>query len=578
MSDGPRPPAHVARPVLPASFLERVRAAAQAEQRLEQAAEEHAARPEKATRAAPGQHRPPRLVRQRDWVAPSGNDEGPERPGPERAGASRTGTGQAREARLAVAQDRNAAPHIGDGKADDKPSVAQRSRGEAAPPPLPHRQAGANNGPRPPATVRPPAGIGSMLSSVMADYSTDPIPVIRVSATGEPLMPIPGEGGVLLDHATSSADTSAEQPGPEAPAERARPRDPARSGKRTRRRQAAAERSAAKRSAAERTAADQAARERAAGERAAAERIAEQRAADEAAVQRAAELLTAKKASPGRGPLLVGLAAGVLVLVGAVVLTLHFVGQNGGNGRPAGNTSAAGEVMVHQHAAAWVASQVSPSDVVSCDPVTCLLIESDGFPSAHVRALTSKSPDPLGSSVVVATPVIRRQLGARLSSSYAPGILARFGSGEGQIDIRIVAPDGAAAYRVQLNADVRTRQTTGTAVAQTSQIVVSAAARRQLDAGEVDSRLIFMLALMATEHPVHVLAFADAGPDPRMAPFRSAELAVANQANGRKMLTFLRTQQAPYQLARATIERRAQSQAVLWMQFAAPSPFNLPNS
>jgi hypothetical protein len=35
MSDGPRPPAQVARPVLPPSFLERVRAAAEAEQRME---------------------------------------------------------------------------------------------------------------------------------------------------------------------------------------------------------------------------------------------------------------------------------------------------------------------------------------------------------------------------------------------------------------------------------------------------------------------------------------------------------------------------------------------------------------
>ena len=39
MSDGPRPPAQVARPALPASFLERVRAAAEAEQRLEERAQ-----------------------------------------------------------------------------------------------------------------------------------------------------------------------------------------------------------------------------------------------------------------------------------------------------------------------------------------------------------------------------------------------------------------------------------------------------------------------------------------------------------------------------------------------------------
>ena len=42
MSDGPRPPAQVARPVLPPSFLERVRAAAEAEQRLLERAQERA--------------------------------------------------------------------------------------------------------------------------------------------------------------------------------------------------------------------------------------------------------------------------------------------------------------------------------------------------------------------------------------------------------------------------------------------------------------------------------------------------------------------------------------------------------
>ena len=600
MSDGPRPPAQVARPVLPPSFLERVRAAAEAEQRLEQGAEELPARGDQATRSAPGKQQPPRLVRRRDWMARSGNNEGPGHPGPEQAGEGQTGTGQAGEARPAVAQGRNGAPRTGAGPADDRPRPAPRSRGEAgqpsAPPPLPHRQAGASNGPRPPAVVRPPAGIGAMLNSVAADYSTEPIPAIRVSATGEPLMPTPGEGGALPGHATSPVGTTpgaAEQPRPEAPAEGSRPHALARSGKRARRRQAATERAAAKRSAADQAAADQAARERAsaeraaaeqaaaeraARERAAAERAAEQRAADEAAVQRAAELLTERKASPGRSPRLVGLAAGVLVLVGAVALALHFIGHSGRPGRPVGGTSPTSEVVIRQHAAAWVASQISRSDVVSCDPVTCLLLKSDGFPSAHVRALTASSRSPLGSTVVVATPVIRRQIGARLSSSYAPSILARFGSGDRQIDIRTVAPDGAAAYRVQLNADLRARQTTGTAVAQTSQIVVSPRARRQLEAGQVDSRLIFMLALMATQHPVHVLAFADAGPDPRMAPFRSAELAVANNANAQKMLEFLHGQQAPYQLTRVAIKKQGQSQTVLWMEFAAPSPFNLPNS
>jgi hypothetical protein len=309
------------------------------------------------------------------------------------------------------------------------------------------------------------------------------------------------------------------------------------------------------------------------------QRAAEQRAADEATVQRAARMLAAKNASAGRrSHRLVGRVAVGILIVGGLAAGWAFLAPSTHGGRPAASRSAISEAAARRQAAAWVASQVSRSDVVSCDPVTCLAIQSDGFPSARVRALGAGSANPLNSSVVVATPVVRRQLGARLSSDYAPGILARFGSGMRQIQIRTVAPDGVAAYRTQLNADLKSRQSTGAAVAQTSQIVVSVSARRQLNAGQVDSRLIFMLALMATQHPVHVIAFTDAGPDPRTAPFRSAELAAANNADAQSMLKFLRKQQAPYQLARVTVQQLARSHTVLWMQFSAPSPFNLPNS
>src|SRR5258707_12051730 len=76
MVAGPRPPAQVARPVLPPSFLERVRAAAEAEQRLEQRAQEEARQPtEPAPPAArPAEpRRPPRFVRSRDWMARNGD-------------------------------------------------------------------------------------------------------------------------------------------------------------------------------------------------------------------------------------------------------------------------------------------------------------------------------------------------------------------------------------------------------------------------------------------------------------------------------------------------------------------------
>ena len=95
MSDGPRPPAQVARPVLPPSFLERVRAAAEAEQRLEQRAQEEIRQPAepKPPAAPPAEpRRPPRFVRSRDWMARSGDKKERARgdqaePGPQRGTA-----------------------------------------------------------------------------------------------------------------------------------------------------------------------------------------------------------------------------------------------------------------------------------------------------------------------------------------------------------------------------------------------------------------------------------------------------------------------------------------------------------
>ncbi len=66
MNDGPRPPAQVARPALPASFLERVRAAAEAEQRLEERAQERAGQP--AEPPTVRSESPRRFVRSRDWM------------------------------------------------------------------------------------------------------------------------------------------------------------------------------------------------------------------------------------------------------------------------------------------------------------------------------------------------------------------------------------------------------------------------------------------------------------------------------------------------------------------------------
>ena len=176
------------------------------------------------------------------------------------------------------------------------------------------------------------------------------------------------------------------------------------------------------------------------------------------------------------------------------------------------DSATATEAKTRKRAAAWVAGQVSRTATVSCDPVMCRALKADRIPDSDLLQLRPGAPAPLRSQVVVATPAIRRQFGNRLESVYAPRVLASFGSGSLRIDIRAIAPHGAAAYESALRADLRARKEFGTALLGISRITVSATARRQLSAGQVDARLLFTIQGLAAQSPVYIMAFSDSGP------------------------------------------------------------------
>ena len=62
--------------------------------------------------------------------------------------------------------------------------------------------------------------------------------------------------------------------------------------------------------------------------------------------------------------------------------------------------------------------------------------------SARLRVLWPGSYDVSGCAVIVATPVLQAELGARLASVDAPAVIARFGSGDRQIAVRPWPPTG----------------------------------------------------------------------------------------------------------------------------------------
>ena len=139
---------------------------------------------------------------------------------------------------------------------------------------------------------------------------------------------------------------------------------------------------------------------------------------------------------------------------------------------------------------------------MSCDPVMCLALRDGGFPASSLMPLGSAAADPLGSSVIVETAALRNQFGPRLASVYAPVVIASFGSGAARVDVRAYAAGSASDYRAALAADAAARRAAGRRLLGSPHIAAAAAARRELAAGRVDSRLLITLATLAAGQDV----------------------------------------------------------------------------
>jgi hypothetical protein len=251
--------------------------------------------------------------------------------------------------------------------------------------------------------------------------------------------------------------------------------------------------------------------------------------------------------------------------------------------RGAANSLDTDAVSARSDAASWVAAQVSSSAVVSCDPVMCQAIASRGFPAGHLDEVLPGVFHIWPSGVVVATDAVRRAFHGDLGSSYAPVIIASFGSGASQVDVRVIAPGGSAPYKAAVGADLQARALAGAQLARNPRIDASAVARRQLRAGRVDTRVLVILATLASTSPVSVVAFGDSGPGAGAAsPLRSVELARSSETAGagpprslRAMVGLLNAQSAPFRPARIALVRLADGRAGVRVEFTAPSPLGL---
>jgi hypothetical protein len=274
-----------------------------------------------------------------------------------------------------------------------------------------------------------------------------------------------------------------------------------------------------------------------------------------------------------RGPLrrrilVAACVLGAMSFGAGVTLAATGTGLPPGTSPPPGTTSPQATAN-RAEAAAWIAAQLAPDVTVSCDPQMCAEVRVSGFPATRLMTVGPGAAGPLGSGVVVATPAIREQFGARLASA-TPLVIASFGSGAVRVDIRAVAPDGAVALAAQLAA-ARTRAiSAGKQLLSNKNIQAAPAARAALLAGQVDPRLLVTLSALASQRPLRLMTFGDPSPGASPAvPLRGAEIGATSPSGLKSMLAFLHAQRPPYLPAAAAQTRSASGQSLVTIRFDA---------
>ena len=282
-----------------------------------------------------------------------------------------------------------------------------------------------------------------------------------------------------------------------------------------------------------------------------------------------------KKSGRRRQRGMLALSALAAMALGALVtLVIAQPGQKAATARPsnaAQNTPSQLQMAAatRGQAAAWIKAQVLPGTVISCDTAMCQALETAGVPAADLDTVQPATQDPLQSAVVVATQAVRSQFGTRLTSVYAPLLLASFGSGADRIDILYVAPGGTAAFDAKLASDRAGRISEGEQLLSNPHIQATNAARAELLAGNVDPRLLITLSALAGEMPLHLVTFDDSSPGAAV-PLRGAEIGASAPAGLSAMLAFWAVQRAQYKPSEYQEVKIAGGQPVVTVQYDAP--------
>jgi len=227
-------------------------------------------------------------------------------------------------------------------------------------------------------------------------------------------------------------------------------------------------------------------------------------------------------------------------------------------------------------AAAWIAQQILPSAIIGCDSAMCSSLTAAGVPAGRLYEFQPTTPDPLNATVVVATPAVRAQFGNRLESVYAPQLIATFGTGAEQVQVRGVWPGGTAAFNASLRTDLSARIEAGEQLLTNKNVLASPAARMDLQDGMVDPRLLVTLSALAAKMPVQLIMFDDSSPGASTeVPLRGAEIGASSASGLSAIMGFLAVQRADYLPTKYTIVHLENGQSAVAVQFDAPGPLGL---
>ena len=260
----------------------------------------------------------------------------------------------------------------------------------------------------------------------------------------------------------------------------------------------------------------------------------------------------------------------LLVLAGAAVAAWWLTGgltstPSRAPGGAAGPGPPSAVATAQAQAAAWVAGQVNDGAIIACDPGLCPVLQKQGIAPGRLMPLRAAAASPLGADVLVTSGPAGRKLAGR----YAPALIASLGSGGGRVQVFAVQPGGMAAYQTALQADLAARRSAGSQLLRNSRIRFTGAGAARLRAGEVDTRLLATLAVLASRYPFRVTALGDAAPG---APVLFREVVITGIGRDRSgALAMVRAQEPPYVPAHAV----AVGQTGLSIEFALPSPLGL---